>query len=211
MWVAQRAAIKQLILLETLLHIPKPKDKSHIVWEHVIKTAVSFVGAYCLLFWGPMMLANRRSHSESDNEIAGYMVSHPEVHISLSLVICLIFNIYTYLQNSRKKCIVGVEMDDSKYFLTITNLYFNKLTTAVVNRKELKLVFTEKNDLQNSNSGSIPSAIVSSELKRPSAVQFVNSGTGELYGWIIPSRLSGSKDVLNVKRCLQRIREIEQS
>jgi len=195
--------------LETLLNIPKPKDKSHIFWEHAIKTAVSFVGAYALLFWGPMLLDGKRGDHTLTKNFLFYLVKHPEVHILLSLAFCLGFNLYTYINNSKKKCIVGVEVDDVKYVLTITNLYFNKFTTAVVNRKELKLVFRKKNNQQDGNSGSIPSAIVSSELTRSSAVKFVNSGTGEIYGWIIPSRLFGSKDTLKVKTCLQRIRENE--
>lgn len=177
-----------------LLNIPKPKNNNHIVWEHVMKTVVSFVGAYALLFFGPMLLGGRRGNGIG-KDIVFYLVKHGEVHLLISLLICILYNAYTYIKNSKVNCVVGVQYESGHFDLKLTDRYFRKLHSIRIEAAKLKVEFEKNPD----------------EEGRPKTkgILFRDLSTQRVIGKIVPSHLFWSESLLEVRSCLAEIREIQ--
>lgn len=150
---------------ETILNIPPPKNKTFIVWEHAMKSAVAFIGTFAMLFFGPMLLEARSRDTSTDSlgaQLVFYLIDHPEVQFGLSILAVVICNVYLIWRNRKMKYIVGITKDDNVLELQLTNLYYSKTTPIQVdltnveikleskvsssNEKKQRIFFRRKND-----------------------------------------------------------------
>lgn len=117
--------------MNVVLEILKPKSNSFILWEHLLKSAVAFVGTFAMLFFGPLMLGSRNRSGNSENSLSyiiiEYFIEHPEVKIGISVLALVAMNIYVFVKNQKVNYIVKIASDANVINLTLTNMYFSKM------------------------------------------------------------------------------------
>jgi len=165
--------INKLCSMKKVLEISRPKSNSYIIWEHLMKSAVAFIGTFAMLFFGPMMAGSRSRGVDAEDrlsfKIIQYLIEHPEVQIGLSVFAVVILNIYIIFKNQKIKYIVKIEYDDSVIQMELTNLYYSKKQQIEIptkdfefyiensvtedNEKRQKIVF--RNTLENRTVGEI--------------------------------------------------------
>jgi hypothetical protein len=137
--------------MKTILKINKPKSNSFIIWEHLLKSAVAFIGTFALLFWGPLFLGSKRRRNEDGvgKDVFIYFIEHPEVTIGLSFVAVLINNFYIYHKNRKTKYIVKIDHDESTVNMELTNLYYTTKQLVEISKKDFG--FNIENSVSDSN------------------------------------------------------------
>ena len=137
--------------MKTLLFIPRPESNGFIVWEHTLKTVVMFVGAFAMLFFGPMFLdaRNRSGENGLGYYIVTYLIENPLVQIGLSALAALIYNVYTILVNKKVQYVVRVDVTEDVAEIHLTNLYYSKLKVIQLPLTQLSYVIDNKVTREN--------------------------------------------------------------
>lgn len=138
--------------MKKLLDIPKPQSNSFIIWEHLLKSAVAFIGTFALLFFGPMMLGRSTRVNGEDGlsfKIVQYLIEHPEIQVGLSILAILIANFYILIKNKKIKYIVKIEQDEKAIILHLTNLYYTKSRLIEISNSDFEFYF--KNSVTQDN------------------------------------------------------------
>lgn len=150
--------------MKTLLNISKPKGRSFIFWEHLLKSVVAFIGTFAMLFFGPMMLGSKSRGVDAEDRLSytiiKFIIEHPEIQIGLSVLAVVIINIYIIFKNHKIKHITHLAHDENHIQIELTNLYFSKTKKVEIptanfeysieklrtynNEKRLKIIFRNK-------------------------------------------------------------------
>lgn len=130
--------------MKKLLEIPKPQSNSFIIWEHLIKSAVAFIGTFALLFFGPMMLGRRRNVNGEDSltfKLVQYIIEHPEIQVGISVLAVLFTNFYIIIKNKKIKYIIKIEQGEETIRMELTNLYYTKSQQIEISKSDFEFYF----------------------------------------------------------------------
>lgn len=182
--------------MNKFLDITKPESNSFIIWEHLMKSAVAFIGTFAMLFFGPMMLGSSRGGNNSENSLSyqliEYFIKHPEVQIGLSLLAVVIMNGYIFYKNRKVKYIVKIEQDAPVIRLELTNLYFSRRTQVEILATDFE--FTVENSVSENN-------------EKRQKIIFRNKIDNKTIGEIDPKHFLWSEHLVQLKNM---IRELDQ-
>lgn len=183
--------------MKRILQITKPSSSIHILWEHVLLSALAFTGTFALLFFGPLLIAGKTqsktlqsSDSDSMQDLILYIVKHPEFSIGLSIFAVVVTNTYLFIKNSKKHYVVSVELDNENIILGKTNLYYRATETISIPLKQLALQLISN----KSDSGEKKSSLV-----------FLNSEDNKPLGCINPSHIIWSKQINEIRQAIVEI------
>mgnify|MGYP003648720552 CR=1 FL=1 len=133
-----------------LLTIPLPKDKSHIFWEHAMKTVFAIVGTFALMFFGPMFIAAGSSKTRANDDLAlnfvGFFLERPALQFSICFIVAIIYNILVYRKNKKANNIVGIKIHDQTVELEMNNLIFNHPTQITIPLNQLAINIVSKSN-----------------------------------------------------------------
>lgn len=184
--------------MKTLLFIPKPESNGFIVWEHTLKTVVMFVGAFAMLFFGPMFLEVKSGQRSDENslglQIVVFLIENPLVQIGLSLLAALIYNIYTVAVNRKVQYVVQLDATEDTAIIHLTNLYYSKFKIIQLPLKELSFKIENK---------------VTRENERKQKLKFTNHSTLESIGIIDTKHFFWSDKLREIKAMLRALKSLQ--
>lgn len=138
--------------MRQLFSISRSKDNSHLVWEHLMKSALAFAGTFTATFFGPMMLGarryspNRGSEDSFTGKIVLFILENPLMNFAICGVILVIYNIVVFRKNSRVEHISSVSMNEIEIEITNVNLRFSKQKTIRIKKTDCTIEFNMKED-----------------------------------------------------------------
>lgn len=183
--------------MKKLLQIDKPKRNTFIIWDHVIKSAVAFVGTFALMFFGPMFLGGKRRRSgDYENSLSYqlivYINEHPEVHVGASILAVIVYNIYLVIKNSKSKYISSVSVSESEVILGRTNLYFSKFEEIIVPIQNFQFILEKK---------------VNSSNEKKSIIIFKDINQSKEIGRILPDHFAWEEKLIQIKNMIAELKE----
>jgi hypothetical protein len=184
--------------MKSILDIRKPKNAIHIFWEHLIKSALAFTGTFAVLFFGPLILSSRRrvgrdSENDPGLNFIEFMFEHPEIQIGACILAVLIYNVSIAIKNSRKKYVVGLQLNQSELSIKITNLYYKEVETISTPLENLEYIIRTRN---------------SDDGDKQSSLEFVNKETSTTIGLIKPSHIIWSDQIPAIRSALSELRKL---
>ena len=183
--------------MKSILQIHKPENSSHIIWEHLIKSALAFSGTFALLFFGPLLLSaksRRRPYRDEDTslelDIISYLLEHPEVQIGLCILAVIIYNVYIISKNSKRKYAVSISQDGDNLSIGISNLYYKTVTEHRLPIKDLAYEIKTK----TSDAG-----------EKQSTLRFIDRSKNREIAIIKPSHILWSKQIRDIRDSLKKL------
>lgn len=182
--------------MKQLLKIQKPSSNTFIIWEHILKSVVFFVGTFALLFFGPLMLGAKSRWKNGENSfnmnIIEFLLTHPIVYFGASVIAVILCNLYIFVKNKKMKYVVGVKIDNDIIEICLTNLYFSQerkvelsLSDFELNIEQRETEFKEKNQ----------------------TLIFKNSKTKDIIGKINPKQAIWEDKLIEVKSMLVELKQ----
>lgn len=185
--------------MNKLLEIPKPKDKNHIIWEHVLTSCVGFVGTFVLIYFGPLFLASGGRHSSrrmEPNETIGSfyetMLENPEYMVLIASLVTIGINLFILRKNRKMKLIVGIIETDFDFQIERTNAYFAKVEKLSVPKESFSFRIER---------------MVSSESDKKQELIFSDSQTRMEIGRIKPQHIFWEKQITQVRNVIQNLKQ----
>ncbi len=182
--------------MKQLLKIPLPGNATHIVWEHLLKSAVAFVGTFALLFFGPMLLTSKRHHRHSEFDpglsLVKFILEHPIVHFGGSALVMIITNIILIRKNRRVDYVIGMETDEKEIRLHLTDLRCKR-------QKSLQLPIALLGC-------TIRTKITDDDKKR--TLIFSNTATKNPIGTILPDHIIWSEHTIQLRNMLKKLDQL---
>jgi hypothetical protein len=182
-----------------LLEIPKPKDKNHIIWEHVLTSCVGFVGTFVLMYFGPLFLASSGRHSyrrNGPNETIGSfyetMLENPEYMVLIASLVTIGINLFILRKNRKMKLIVGIIETNFDFQIERTNAYFAKVEKLSVPKERFSFRIER---------------MVSSESDKKQELIFSDSQTRMEIGRIKPQHIFWEKQITQVRNVIQNLKQ----
>ena len=181
-------------LPSNLLQIPPPKNKSHIIWEHAMKSVFAMAGTFALLFFIPLFAGGKNSGRGRSNDWAidfiVYMAKHPAIQVGICVLVALAYNIYIFYTHKKRNYVVGLSSMDEKVALTLTNLYYQRTVTLVVPLKNLEYkVITKTSDIDGKTTN----------------IHFVEKDSQNIVGVIKPGHVIWSKHKKPIMEALYQL------
>jgi hypothetical protein len=182
--------------LKVNLKIAKPKDKSFILWEHLLKSAVFFVGTYALLFFAPLFL-DAKTHDSNRSEGIGiniffFLNKHPEIQLGICLIAVIFINLYVIKKNSSIKYITQIEHDSATIYFQITNLYFTKNQNINIPLTEFEFYFEHT---------------ITGNNQKKQKIIFKNSVNNQTIGEINPDHFFWSNHKIQIRNMMEDLNE----
>ncbi len=181
--------------MKKLLETPKPQSNSFIIWEHLLKSAVAFIGTFAMLFFGPMMLGRSRSVNGEDSltfKFVQYLIEHPEIQIGLSVLAVLITNFYIFIKNKKIKYIIKIEQDEKTIRIELTNLYYTKSKQTEIPKSDFEFYF--KNSITQDN-------------EKRQTIVFNNTRDNKIIGEINTKHFFWSEHSLQLRKVINELKE----
>lgn len=178
--------------MQTLLDIKKPKSNSFIIWEHVMKSVVAFIGAFASMIFLPMIFEgkHRRHRSENSSSLVDFLFHHPEIQIGVSIVAFVAMNAYLIYKNRKIKYIVKIEYDADKIRFGLTNLYFSKQQELELPLADFEFHLEKK---------------VTENNEKQRKIVFRNARKNALIGEIKPDHLFWADHLLQIREVLEEL------
>jgi hypothetical protein len=180
--------------MKSILRINPPKNAAHIYWEHAMKSVFAFSGTFAVLFFAPLFLAagsgtgeRREAAIDRSLGILGYLLEHPEVQVSICLLVVIIYNITIFVKNSRKNYLVTCKTDGKIAVLGLTNLFYKEVEEKEVLIDNLEYVVEIK---------------VVDDHEKTNAIKFYNNKSGENVAVIKAGYIIWNDQVEDVKKAL---------
>lgn len=183
--------------MKNLLKIHKPENSVHILWEHLIKSALAFTGTFALLFFGPLLLSGKsrsRHHGNNDNDpgllFIKFIIEHPEIQVGVSVLAVLIYNLIIIKKNISRKYAISVDISDDTVIIGKTNLYYKDVANASLPLKNLTYEIATK----TSDAG-----------EKQSTLRFIDKTNREVIAIIKPSHIIWSNQVRDIRNALKEL------
>lgn len=185
--------------MNKLLEIPKPKDKNHIIWEHVLTSCVGFVGTFALMYFGPLFWAASGRHSyrhKDTNEAIGSfyltMLENTENMVLIASLVTIGINFFILRKNRKMKLIVGIIETDFDFQIERTNAYFAKVEKLNIPKERFSFRIER---------------MVSSETDKKQELIFSDSQTRMEIGRIKPQHIFWEKQITQVRNVIQNLKQ----
>ncbi|MFT5819518.1 MAG: hypothetical protein ACI8ZM_000742 [Crocinitomix sp.] len=186
--------------MRSILKIRQPKNAAHIYWEHAMKTVFAFSGTFALLFFGPLFMAagsrggsQREAAVDRSLGILGWLFEHPEVQVSICLLVVVIYNITIIRKNSRKNYLVSFDIDGPRGVLGLTNLYYKTTEEIEILIENLEYEVQIKSV---------------DKREKTSALKFFDTKSGNEIAVIKPRYILWNTQVKDVKKALWELDQL---
>jgi hypothetical protein len=183
--------------MNSILKIHKPENTVHILWEHILKSALAFTGTFALLFFGPLLLSGKsrsRHHGNTDNDpgllFIKFIIEHPEIQFGVSILAVLIYNLIIIKNNSKKNYAVSIDIDNYMVIIGKTNLYYKEVENVSLPLENLTYTLVTK----TSDAG-----------EKQSTLRFIDKTNRKIIAAIKPSHIIWNNQVRDIRLALREL------